>query len=393
MAERRPRAAPKTVSDTPTKVERLLTNASHLSLIVLAAIAVVAVLIIAQALFAPIVLAVVIGLMFGPIADWFEGKRIPPPLSAAVIVMLFVGAIIISLFLFAGPLSEWIGRGPQLWQKLQGHLARLQAPLAALTAIQDQLGHLSGTPGAMAVSVKDGAGVIGWALAAPAVAGELLVFLASLYFYLATRHVSRRAFLTFFSSRPLRWRVAHVFREIENKIAAFLVTVTLLNLGVGVAVAVSMALVGLPSPLLWGALAFVLNFIPYIGQGVMMVLLLFVGAGTQDGLLGATLPLICYLVINFAEGQVITPNLLGHRMTLNPFLIFLSTAFGIWMWGPIGGAVAVPILLIWQVVLVHIEPRSDRTLHLVEKKLAAAVANRVASEATELQPPADPKAN
>jgi predicted PurR-regulated permease PerM len=79
------------------------------------------------------------------------------------------------------------------------------------------------------------------------------------------------------------------------------------------------------------------------------------------------------MVINFAEGQVITPHLLGHRMTLNPFLMFLSTAFGIWIWGPIGGAIAVPMLLVSQVVLVHVLPHSDRTLWVVEKKLAAAV--------------------
>ena len=119
-------------------------------------------------------------------------------------------------------------------------------------------------------------------------AGELLVFLASLYFYLATRHASRRAMLALCTSKPLRWRLAHVFREIEHKISSFLVTVTMLNLGVGVAVALSMAAVGLPSALLWGALAFVLNYIPYIGQGIMMALLLVVGAGTNDGLIGAT---------------------------------------------------------------------------------------------------------
>ena len=88
------------------------------------------------------------------------------------------------------------------------------------------------------------------------------------------------------------------------------------------------------------------------------------------------------MVINFAEGQVITPHLLGHRMTLNPFLIFLATAFGIWVWGPIGGAIAVPTMLIWQVALVHVLPRSDQTLRTVEKKLAAAVSHRRASDDT-----------
>lgn len=379
MTDRPIRLVPNT-TPAQTQFDRFLGTTAKFSLIVLATIALVEVLITAQGLMAPIALAIVIGLMFGPIADWLESKGIAPSLSAAVVVLLFIGAIFLSLFLFAGPLADWAAHGPQIWQKLQGHLAKLRAPLAALSAIQDQLGNLTGPDAALSVSVKDGSALMNWAFVAPTVVGELLVFLASLYFYLATRHASRRTMLALCTSKPLRWRLAHVFREIEHKISSFLVTVTLLNFAVGVAVAASMAAVGLPSALLWGALAFVLNYIPYIGQGIMMLLLLVVGAGTNDELIRALLPLGCYMVINFAEGQVITPNLLGHRMTLNPFLIFLATAFGIWIWGPIGGAIAVPILLIWQVALVHVLPRSDRTFRLVEKKLAAAVSHRRASE-------------
>jgi predicted PurR-regulated permease PerM len=379
MTDRPIRLVPK-VAAPPAPFERLLNNASRISLLVLAAVALTAVAVIAQALLAPIVLAIVIGLMFGPLADMLEWRGIRPSVSAGVVVLAFVGAIVLSVFLFVGPMSEWVGRGPQIWQKLQGHLAQLQAPLAALGSIQEQVQGATGSRAAMAVSIKDGSALMSWAFAAPAMAGELLVFLASLYFYLATRHVSRRAVLSVVTNRALRWRLAHVYREIEHKISSFLVTVTMLNLAVGVAVAASMQVVGLPSPVLWGALAFVLNYIPYIGQGIMMLLLLLVGAGTKDGLVEALLPVGCYMVINFAEGQVITPHLLGHRMTLNPFLIFLSTAFGIWIWGPIGGAIAVPMLLVSQVVMVHVLPRSDRTLRVVEKKLAAALSHRNASE-------------
>jgi predicted PurR-regulated permease PerM len=367
--------------DTPSApFDRLLNNSSRIAVIVLATIAVIFVCVVAQALLAPVVLAVVIGLMFGPLADLIERRGVVPSLSAAVIILAFVAVILVSLLLFAGPLAEWATRGPQIWQKLQGHLAQLQAPLTALGSIQEQLQSLAGSRTAMEVSIKDGSAWMSWALAAPALVGELLVFLASLYFYLATRHVSRRAVLSVITSRALRWRFAHVYREIERKISSFLVTVSLLNLAVGVAVALSMQIAGIPSPILWGALAFVLNYIPYIGQGTMMLLLLLVGAGTKDGLGEAVLPVASYMVINFAEGQVITPHLLGHRMTLNPFLIFLSTAFGIWVWGPIGGAIAVPMLLISQVVLVHVLPKSDHSLRAVEKKLAAAVAHRSTSE-------------
>jgi predicted PurR-regulated permease PerM len=154
----------------------------------------------------------------------------------------------------------------------------------------------------------------------------------------------------------MRWRTAHVFRDVEQKVSRFLLSITFINACVGCAVSLAMWAIGMPSPILWGALAAVLNYIPYVGQGVMVLVLLAVGLGTQTGLTNILLPVACYVAINFVEGQIVTPHFIGRTMTLNPFIIFLSITFWLWAWGPVGGLVAVPTLLIAQSVLMHALP-------------------------------------
>jgi predicted PurR-regulated permease PerM len=157
-------------------------------------------------------------------------------------------------------------------------------------------------------------------------------------------------------SRRMRWRTAHVFRDVEAKVSRFLLSITFINFCVGCVVSLAMWAIGMPSPLLWGAMAAVLNYIPYVGQGVMILVLLAVGLGTQTELQQILLPVGCYIAINFVEGQIVTPHFIGRTMTLNPFLIFLSITFWLWAWGPVGGLVAVPTLLIATSVLSHMLP-------------------------------------
>jgi predicted PurR-regulated permease PerM len=157
-------------------------------------------------------------------------------------------------------------------------------------------------------------------------------------------------------TRRMRWRTAHVFRDVEAKVSRFLLSISFINLCVGIAVTIVMWAIGMPSPVLWGALAAVLNYIPYVGQGTMILILLAVGLGTETRIEQIVLPAFCYMGINFVEGQIITPHFIGRTMTLNPFIIFLSITFWLWAWGPVGGLVAVPTLLIATSVLTHTLP-------------------------------------
>jgi predicted PurR-regulated permease PerM len=198
----------------------------------------------------------------------------------------------------------------------------------------------------------------------------MLLFLAALYFFLATRGQLRVSILSLCYSRGMRWRAAHVFRDIELQVSRFLLSATAFNLGVGAATALALWALGFPSPLLWGALTAVLNFVPYVGQAIMLAVLLAVGLGTETDLISIALPAIAYGLINLTFGQFVFPHLMGKALTLNPFLIFVSIAFWIWVWGPVGGFIAVPSLLVAQSLIMHIFPSAKNHQVTVRRKMA-----------------------
>ena len=339
-----------------SQFERISANAARIATILIGFLALLVALKVGEVFLAPITLAIVVGLMFGPVADRVERLGVPPALSAGVVVIMLLCVIAGGILLFAVPLSEWVARAPMIWNKLQLQLANLQGPLEAVSAFQDQISSIFGSDNAMAVTVEDGGQVIGVALIAPAILAQILIFLASLYFYVATRDHIRISVLSLCVSRRMRWRTAHVFRDVEARVSRFLLSITFINLCVGCAVSLAMWAIGMPSPILWGAMAAVLNYIPYVGQGVMVLVLVSVGLGTQTGLENILLPVGCYVTINFIEGQIVTPHFIGRTMTLNPFIIFLSITFWLWAWGPVGGLVAVPTLLIATSMLAHMLP-------------------------------------
>lgn len=374
-----------------SQFERVITSSSRFAMVIVGALAVIIALALGKTILAPIALAIVVGLMFGPVADAMERRGVPAALSSGVVVIGFLALLFVSALLFAQPASYWISRGPVMWEKLQAQLATLKGPLESVGAIQDQLKGVFGSDTALTVKVQDGGPVQDVALMAPSILADALLFLAGLYFFLATRHHIRISVLSLCFSRRMRWRAAHIFRDVEAKVSRFLISAALINLGVGVATAIATFALGLPSPLLWGALAMMLNFIPYVGQAVMFVVLFAVGLGTQSNLVSIILPVIAYGAINLTADQIVFPHLVGRALTLNPFVIFVSIAFWLWIWGPMGGFIAVPTLLVLQSIVMHIFPTTQNLPKIVARKLEQkANADVVEAEATKPEPPPEP---
>ena len=209
----RQRAVPKSMSGI--QFDRVTTLSSRFALIVLGILAVIVALSLGRVILAPITLAIVVGLMFGPVADLLERRGIPSALSAGLVVILLIGMLLIGGALFAAPLSQWIERGPALWNKLREQLLALKGPIDSLGSIQDQLRTVMGSDATLTVKVQDGGPVQDVALMAPSVLADILLFLAGLYFFLATRHHIRISVLSLCFSRRMRWRTAHVFRDVE----------------------------------------------------------------------------------------------------------------------------------------------------------------------------------
>jgi predicted PurR-regulated permease PerM len=376
---------------TEAQFDRMVQTTSRLAMLFIGLCVVVFALKAAHAILVPVALAITIGLMFGPVADRLEARGIPPAISAALVLIGFIVLIAVAVLSLAVPLSEWVGRAPTIWAKVQNELSNWQGPLEAIANMQDQLKSALGADAAVEVAVADNSQVIDLALVVPTIIGDILIFLVSLYFYLATREQIRVSILSLCVTRRLRWRTAHVFNDVESKVSRFLLSVTFLNVCVGVAMTLITWALGLPSPLLWGVLAAILNYIPYVGQAVMILILLAVGFATQPTLTQILLPVGAYMVVNMIEGQMIFPQFVGRTMTLNPFLIFLSIIFWIWVWGPVGSLMAVPALLILQSVLLNILPSRDvkprrpvrRTANMTHKDVVLANAAKAIKEQAE----------
>jgi predicted PurR-regulated permease PerM len=258
--------------------------------------------------------------------------------------------------------------------------------------LQDQLKSVLGSNAAMTVEVQGSGPVQDVALMAPSILADIVLFLAGLYFFLASRHQIRVTVLSLCFSRRTRWRAAHVFRDVEAKVSRFLLAATLINTSVGVTTAAATWALGLPSPLLWGALAAVMNFIPYAGQAIMFVVLFAVGLATQNGFVAILSPVVAYAVINFIADQVVFPHLVGRALTLNPFVIFVSTAFWLWIWGPIGGLISVPSLLVLQSLILHIFPMTRGIPERSQRKLEQIAGTTPTPEAEEPPTPTAPAA-
>ncbi len=332
----------------------------RLSVILIGLLAIAFALHAGREVLAPVALAVVIGLMFGPVADRLERYGVPPSVSAGLVVLAFLGIISIIMVTLAIPLSGWVERWPLIWARVQTELAGWKEAFSSLQGISEGLKELGGEAATMTVRVDDGSAVQDVAMLAPAFIAQIIIFLASLYFFLATRGDIRTSILSLSLSRRLRWRIAHVFRDIESLISRYLLSITVINVGLGLSVALVLWLLGVPSAPMWGMMAALLNYVIYVGPAIMAVLLLGVGLATGNDLSGYLTPALAFLALNMIEAQFVTPQVLGRSLTLNPFAVFLSLGFWIWIWGPVGGFVAVPAMLGLVALVRHVIPANHR---------------------------------
>ena len=341
-----------------SNIELLMAHGAQASLILVGFVVFIFALHAGEYILAPISLGIVIGLMLGPIALRLERLGLPSGLSAFIVVALFIAILVVFALVIAAPLSIWSGRLPQIWEQLQAQLSQFKQPIEAIKAAREELRGIAGGSG-LTVSVDDGSAVESVATLAPAVIAQILIFLASLYFFVATRHETRTAILKLCFSRRLRWRTAHIFRDVETFVSRYLLSITVINVSEGVAVGAGLYLVGVQSAILWGALAAVANFIIFLGPLSMTILLFGVGLTEFDSFGGALVPPLVYQSINLVEQQFVTPMVIGRTMTMNPFVVVLALIFWIWLWGPLGGFIAIPALLIVYAIVRNIVPGAD----------------------------------
>ncbi|AOG04691.1 AI-2E family transporter [Bosea sp. RAC05] len=290
----------------------------------------------------PITAGIIFGLVLGPAVDGLVRRNVPQLLAAALVVLLFLGIIVAAITVLAVPVASLSDQGPAM-------MTALKTKLAGLFVMMDEakaaIGTLMGKTGAE-LSVSQGNPLLDLAMSSSAIAGGLLIFVATVYFWLATRrHLKARA-LRLCLGRGARKSAGVFFQEIESRVARYFGLVTLINLGMGILTMGIAGLAGLPYPIFWGALAFVLNYLAFIGP-IIVTIMLFAGALVEAPLiLTAVWPAAAYFVIHLIEGNAVTPVFVGRRLTVSPFLVFIGFIFWLWLWGPVGAVLSTPILLV-----------------------------------------------
>ena len=321
---------------------------------ILCSIAVLACLYIPQDILLPVVLALVLKLLLQPLVNLLE--RLHAPKAAGALVAL---AVLLSIFvglgtLLSSPAARWASELPQTWPQLQQKFAFIKDPVENVQRTLDQMGVQLGSPSSllsnpigMVTAVFSGTGTV---------AAHLLETLLVLFYLLVFGETFLRRLVEVLPTFANKREAVEISLHVERDLSAYLLTIAVINVAVGCATAAVMWLCDVPGPVLWGVVAFCLNFVPILGPFFGIILFLAVGLISKGPALAALLPAALYFGIHVIEGEIVTTMLLASRFTINPVAVILSLIFWYWMWGVPGAILAVPVLAIIKIVCDRLRP-------------------------------------
>ena len=302
----------------------------------------------------PIALAFVLKLLFQPAMRFLERLHVPRPIAALLLILAAFSGVVAVVTLLSGPASSWAERLPGGLTRLEERLRFLSEPIRSL---QGFLHRFDSTGDGGGVAPGSSSAIITALLKGTQhIISGFLETLLILYFLLVSGDTFLRRLVEIVPSFKDKRQVVNLSQQIEDNVSAYLVTITIMNALVGVATGLATWACGLPDPLLWGGLAFLLNYIPIMGPAVALGLLIFAGVLTIDHPWFAALPAALYLIIHIIEGESVTPMMLARRFTLNPVLVIMALIFWFWMWGIPGAILAVPMLAIAKIICDGIKP-------------------------------------
>lgn len=305
------------------------------ALLVLAGLAVLAALSMARQIAAPFALAAVTALVMSPVQDRLCRLGLGRGLAAAgllaTLVLLFAALAILT----EPVVAQVVDALPRIRYEIRLLLDQLRSALRGIELMSEPF----------AASETEALPSVTQALSlAPPLLAQGLVFFAAFYFFLVVRHEVYAALAATVARaggpHDMRDRLLHA----ETRVARYFGTITLINIGLGIALTGVLTVLGIPMAPVWGVAATLLNFVLYLGPGLLVMALLLAGLVHFSGL-AILLPAACYLALNGTEAQFVTPSLVGRSMHLNPLVVFAAIVFGLWFWGPAGGIVAIPVLV------------------------------------------------
>ncbi|MEL7687919.1 AI-2E family transporter [Citromicrobium bathyomarinum] len=312
------------------------------------------VLSIGSVVFLPLTTAVILSVLLAPLADRLSAWGVPNTLASVLSLLIFVAIVVLAFSAILQPAFSLFDRLPELIEQIGARYEELQAEFAWIANANDRLADLVGSSGGNEVVLAGPSVFQQVAISAPVLLLEVMLTFLMAFFMVEARGRLRRNILFGRTSFGTSVKAARVLREVQDRVAAYILTVAWINLGVGIVVALGAWAMDLPAPIMWGGLATLLNFIPYIGPLAMTALLTLFGLGTADTVFLGLIPPVAYVVLHVFEANAITPAILGRRFTMNPVMILLAFSYFTWIWGAVGALLSVPILLMLTAFFDHI---------------------------------------
>ena len=312
------------------------------------------VLSIGAVVFLPLVAALILTVLLSPLADKLASLGLPNFLASLCALLVFIGILALALTAVLRPAVSLYDQVPAMIARVGDHFSQLRSSLDWVTRLNEQIGAIVGEQKGREVVLAGPSILEQLAFATPTVLLEVLLTLLLAFFMIEARVRLRRRLLVQRSPVDASLKAARVMRDVQDRVAAYILTVGVINLGVGVIVALGAWAMGLDAPVMWGGLAALLNFIPYVGPLLMTALLALFGLGSAEMPLIGLLPAAAYLALHTVESNVLTPAVLGARFTMNPVMILLALSYFTWIWGVTGALLSVPILLALTALVDHL---------------------------------------
>jgi len=305
----------------------------------------------------PVALAGLGSLVLAPLVRVLRRMRVPPPISAAVLLLGLLASLLYGVWALSGPAADWMQRAPESAREVERKLRFLRQPVAVVSQATQEVeraAQLGAAPDPRAVVVQP------YSLSdvlldqTQGFLSGLLVTGILLFFLLSSPDDFLEKVVNLAPRLRDKKRIVAAAREIESEVSTYLLVISAINAGFGLSVGVALYAIGVPNAALWGVLAFVTNYVPYVGAFALAVVLGAVGVLSFETPWQMALPALVFVALNAIESNVVTPFTLGSRLTLSPVVVFVWVILWSWLWGVPGGIIAVPLLAAGKIALQHV---------------------------------------
>jgi predicted PurR-regulated permease PerM len=303
--------------------------------------------------FLPVTAALVIAIALVPLLEWFERRGVPSKLAAALCVVIFLLVTFFAIASIVLPAIDWVALIPQRIDRVRDALEPMLNLYQSLEKFIDKtFAQIATSPSSgRTVRIETPNSMLGLITAsAPHAAIQLFFALLVIFFFLAGWTAMRKSTIVSRGSFEGALTTARVIQQVVDATSTYIGTITVINVTLGAVTAAILWGLGMDSPVMWGGIVAVLNYIPYLGPIAAALLLAFGGLMTFGDPWTAMLPPAIFIGLHMVEANAITPMIVGKRLTINPLLILVSLSFWAWVWGTVGALLAIPLLIIIKTV-------------------------------------------